>query len=370
MSKANVTAASGGGGQRVPDSIATDADSSAVYPVVRVHDSRATVAAPVVRSFLRSAWAIPPAEVSSILARFGCGRGDLDDPGARVDHDAMAELVDLAARTTGDERLGLHHAMFAGGRLVPVVDNLLSVSASAWEALQMVGPHLSLIHDGFRMRVTSEGGRTALHVGFAAGLDYPTSFIDFAITVLFIIGRGIGIGSDGIEIFFAHPRPEDPTEYHRVFRVPVHFGTGWNCIVLPTAALTKMRPGVGVRVAAELRDRAARITQGDARRFSDRVGDAIAAELRGDGASEACVAQRLAMTERTLRRRLAEEGTTFRLVLDDVRRRLALMHVREGDFDPDHVAFLLGFSDVRVLRRALRRWTGKSLRELASADDK
>jgi hypothetical protein len=149
----------------------------------------ATVAACLVRSILRT-WALPRQDVDRILARAGVTRADLDDFSVRIDHDVLVDLVDLAVRTTGNERLGLHDAMFAGGRLVSPVDQLLGLSGSAGEALETISRYSALIHEGFRLWVVPEGERTALHVGFAEGLRCPVVLIDFAVASLFIIGRG------------------------------------------------------------------------------------------------------------------------------------------------------------------------------------
>lgn len=72
------------------------------------------------------------------------------------------------------------------------------------------------------------------------------------------------------------------------------------------------------------------------------------------------VASTLCMTSRTLRRKLAAEGTSFRDLLDEVRSALAEDYLRDSTMPVDDVAFALGFSDTQSFRRAYRRWTGQS----------
>jgi AraC-like DNA-binding protein len=69
------------------------------------------------------------------------------------------------------------------------------------------------------------------------------------------------------------------------------------------------------------------------------------------------VAKRLATSPRTLKRRLAEEGTTFSGVLDELRRGRALELVREPELSLEEIAERLGYSDVANFSRAFRRWT-------------
>jgi AraC-like DNA-binding protein len=59
-------------------------------------------------------------------------------------------------------------------------------------------------------------------------------------------------------------------------------------------------------------------------------------------------------------RRLENEGTTFKEILDDIRRRLALNYVGSRDLDLNNTAFLLGFSHATAFHRAFKRWTDQT----------
>ncbi|MCR5879239.1 AraC family transcriptional regulator [Phenylobacterium sp. J367] len=76
------------------------------------------------------------------------------------------------------------------------------------------------------------------------------------------------------------------------------------------------------------------------------------------------VAQRLGMTERTLRRRLDDDGHTYAGIVDDVRRTLTLEYLQTTRISADDIAWKVGFSDSANLRRAVRRWTGTTIGEL------
>lgn len=66
----------------------------------------------------------------------------------------------------------------------------------------------------------------------------------------------------------------------------------------------------------------------------------------------------LKMSARTLQRRLTELDTTFLEVLDGVRFDLARSFLREARLDNSHVAYLLGYSELRAFDRAFKRWSG------------
>lgn len=62
------------------------------------------------------------------------------------------------------------------------------------------------------------------------------------------------------------------------------------------------------------------------------------------------------VTPRTLHRRLQEEGTSFRDLLEEVRQTLAVEHLRAGRFTIAEIAYTLGYSDTTNFRRAFKRW--------------
>ena len=72
------------------------------------------------------------------------------------------------------------------------------------------------------------------------------------------------------------------------------------------------------------------------------------------------VAQELGMSSRTLTRRLAEAGVTYKGLLDEVRRKLALQYLRDKRISFKQVAYLLGYSEVSAFYHAFRRWVGSS----------
>jgi AraC-like DNA-binding protein len=67
-------------------------------------------------------------------------------------------------------------------------------------------------------------------------------------------------------------------------------------------------------------------------------------------------ARLLHMTPRTLHRRLLDEDTSFHALLADVRRTLAVEHVRSGRLSLEEIAYRLGYSDLANFRRAFKRW--------------
>jgi AraC-like DNA-binding protein len=81
-----------------------------------------------------------------------------------------------------------------------------------------------------------------------------------------------------------------------------------------------------------------------------------------DPPSLTIIARQLHLTNRTLHRRLIEEGTSFSRIVDELRRNLALEHLRGTSMSVQDIAWVLGYSDEANFRRAFRRWKGVSPR--------
>lgn len=88
---------------------------------------------------------------------------------------------------------------------------------------------------------------------------------------------------------------------------------------------------------------------------------------RGDFPKIAHAAEKLHMSESTLRRRLQAEGSSFQQLLDQVRLHLASQYLTETEFPVAEVGRLIGFDDVANFRRSFRRWSGKNPSQLRCA---
>lgn len=90
----------------------------------------------------------------------------------------------------------------------------------------------------------------------------------------------------------------------------------------------------------------------------ERVRAALLELIPGGLATAEDVARSLAISKRTLQRRLGEEGASFKAVLADVRERLAWHYLDRSDLPYSQIAFLLGYQDPNSFFRAFSTWTG------------
>ena len=94
--------------------------------------------------------------------------------------------------------------------------------------------------------------------------------------------------------------------------------------------------------------------------FRDRVRACLMETLASGQCAMADVARRLAVSTRTLQRRLNEEGTSFQQELNDMRADLARHYLSSSRYSSAEISFLLGYSDPNSFIRAFHTWTGQT----------
>ncbi|MNZ79006.1 HTH-type transcriptional regulator VirS [compost metagenome] len=99
-------------------------------------------------------------------------------------------------------------------------------------------------------------------------------------------------------------------------------------------------------------------------RDPDSLARRIKATLRrlpaGEWPETEALAQQLCISASTLRRRLAEEGTTYQALKDSVRKELAITWLAEAEVGFAEIAARLGFADTSSFYKAFRKWTGSN----------
>jgi AraC-like DNA-binding protein len=156
----------------------------------------------------------------------------------------------------------------------------------------------------------------------------------------------------------------DIDAYQTAFGCPVHFNRTRNELVFDSARLDG-RPEHGNEIT---HSSIVKLCDSLLSELELRVGAAgkirelLLVNLMRPMSFEA-VAARLHMTTRTLRRKLDEEGTSFRRLVGELRMEVALKYLRDTELTIDDIAYSLGFSEAAIFRRAFRRWTGASPRE-------
>jgi len=147
--------------------------------------------------------------------------------------------------------------------------------------------------------------------------------------------------------------------FEEYFQCPVRFGADRNLLTLlpHTAELKSLTASPSChQLALQLAEKELR-SQSSSSRFSDQVTEIITQLLSGQPPEIEQVAEKLGMAKWTLRRRLKEENTGFKELLDNTRRDLAMNYVSDSIYSFSEIAYILGFSSPAAFHRAFKRWT-------------
>ncbi len=165
-----------------------------------------------------------------------------------------------------------------------------------------------------------------------------------------------------LEVRFRYPEPKWAADFEEFFGVPVHFGCDANEILFDAAILDRTNPAPNDYLKKLLSGRARQLAENLSgnRDLVQRIRSLLLDALpNGEGGVE-FIAQELQMSRVTLYRKLRERSTSFKEILDDLRRDLSDLYLRELGIPQEETALLLGFSERSSFHRAYRRWYGES----------
>ncbi|MGW4774805.1 AraC family transcriptional regulator [Nocardia sp. NPDC004278] len=308
-------------------------------------------------------------DLRPLLANVGLDESVLRSPAWRVSYRQGAAVIQRALALTGDEHLGLR----VGSVQSPTSWGLLGFAMMACDTLEhaisigvkyqnlsgaMLMWSASWESDGFVVRV--ELPDPALYPAVAVFLIEEAFASAVALTRL-----TVGPQFSPRRVSFTFPTPRETEPFSRLFGCPVEFGAAHNRFVFGRAWARMVLPGhdpVTYASTLELLD-GEMAARRDRQELLELLEVSIAQSLP-TVPSFAEQAHRNSASERTLRRRLAECGTTYEQLVDGVRRERVELLLRRPEHTLREIAHQAGFSDERALRRAVRRWYGMAPLEL------
>ncbi|OQX38128.1 MAG: hypothetical protein B0D91_04885, partial [Oceanospirillales bacterium LUC14_002_19_P2] len=160
------------------------------------------------------------------------------------------------------------------------------------------------------------------------------------------------------EVHFEFPAPHYVAEYVEAFGLPVLFGQAHNQLILENQITSTPC------LFANRADHALFLSQCEQRLHSlaewnsyrSKTAQLIATCLPETTPSLDDIAEKLHLPAWTLRRKLQEEATSFKQVLDETRQSLACAWLKESDYALSEIAFMTGFSSTEAFQRAFKRW--------------
>lgn len=285
------------------------------------------------------------------------------DAEIRIAVRAQVELLDQIADALQDKWLGFHLARDVDLREFGSFYYLMTSSQKLGDAFECAARYSQVVNDGLKI---SRGSRMLSldfeYVGIERHADVHQ--IEFWMTYILRLSR-VMTGRELVPstVNFLHHREGDTTEMQRYYGCALKFGMARDCIVFDP--VESELPNVTAdpflhRFLLEYYDDAAARRHSRQSSLRTRVENAITSRLSNGTAIIGNIASDLGMSSRTLSRRLAEEGSTFSSILDELRSSLAGRYLQDSELSISQIAWLLGYTEVSSFAHAFQRWTGRS----------
>lgn len=331
--------------------------STGLRPEV-VNPDEFTLPVPYLR-FIAEAVRAAGGDVGQWLGRSGLSEADLASASFELDFERFQELIRNSRAMTREPALGL----FVGQRLVASSHGIVGFAAMSSGTVRQ---GLELIARFSRLRtsmvsIALEGVAGGLRVLFEESRPLGELRRPILEAIVLSIKSEVGFYSAGAcrasEVAFSCEAPEYQALARELFGCEVTYGASWTGFEVPSAALDaplKTADPDALRDAAAICERELeKLTAGKSTAI--RVRRVLLGQPDGFP-SLRVTARALHMTARTLHRRLLDEGTSFRAILEDVRHALAVELVRSGRLSMQEIAYRLGYTELANFRRAFKRW--------------
>ena len=248
-----------------------------------------------------------------------------------------------------------------GGLLFYVV----SAAKNFGEAWALFARYCRIVNESARLKISRQPEGAVVEISFVGIPRHRARQItEFQIALALKIFREItGRDIRPIRVACAHVRNADLREIQRAFGCPVEFGAPSDQLEFSNETFALSLVTGDPHLLETLRpfcDEAARARHTASGSIRASVENEVQRLLPHGQANAEAVAKVLAVSVRTLSRRLLCEGTTFAEVVDQLRRSLALEYLKDSDFTLSQIAWLLGYESPTSFNHAFKRWTGGS----------
>ena len=315
----------------------------------------------------------PLRSIPDLLQIFGCDVGSVMShttlspdifahPDQIISYLDAGQLLDDCATATGCAHFGLLVGQGCSMAGLGLVGHAARAATNVSEALRTLVRFLPLFDRGATISIRLDGDDAVLSYGIlAGGMPGAAQAYDVSLMVAFNTLKELcGSCWSPSAVTLPHAASAGARPYNTLFGTQVSFNAWEATLVFDHFWLT--RPLAHSTDAERLRllDQAARIEAMLDVTTSEQVRRQLRASLPAQWLSENAVAAKLNMTNRTLRRRLEDEGTHFRGIVAQLRYATAQQFLLVSRLECVDIALLLGYSDASALSRAFQRWSGQS----------
>jgi AraC-like DNA-binding protein len=294
-------------------------------------------------------------DAESLLASAGIAVADATDPDARVPCEALGRLVSSAQHQRFTPNIAMELARVTPLGAYPLIDYLVMTSDSVGAGIRQLARYYRLVGNPILIDLHQEAD--PIRIEMAAGAAFS---VEFTATLIILHLRHETDGYFVADSISVGHEPEDVAAWERVLGCPVNQKAAWNGVSVPRRSwllpLRRRDPVLRQVLEARADDVLSRLPSRPG--LALQVQRVLASCVAGGDTGIDALARQLAMSARTLQRRLAAEQVSYQELLDETRKEAAARYLRESTLAIGEVAYLVGYSEPAPFHRAFRRWYG------------
>ncbi|AZC32146.1 AraC family transcriptional regulator [Pseudomonas chlororaphis] len=301
-----------------------------------------------------------------LLEQYGLDAARLAEAGARLSIPRYMRLGHAAIQLTGDPALGLCMGQLSRLSQAGLAGVTAAQAPTVREAARCLTRFEALYGSNYRGQSSFHEDADGAWLRFYSISPY-NAYNRFVVDSILagwlqqLGSLGSPVKAERIEIEFAQTDYRD--RYNSLGDCPIQFGAEHNQLRLSLATLAQRNvehcPSTWRHLLQLCERELEQLTR--TRSLRERITQLLGPLLNGGREPDLEeVAARLKLPTWTLRRKLAEEGTQFRAILNDTRRDLAMTYIRDTELVFGEIAYLLGFASAEAFQRAFKRWSGQT----------
>jgi AraC-like DNA-binding protein len=297
---------------------------------------------------------------AALLAEAGVDIRALDSPTVRCPLTVSVQVWKIALEATGDPAFGIKAASYIKNTSFHALSYGISASSTLKEAFERAQRYSHLVSNVVEYDFSRRGAE--YHFIMEITADVPDESVDCLVAAYLRMCRSL-IGRDfsPLRIDMRRPRPSKIDDFEALLRAPLHFNAPQNRMIFDADSIERLLDAGNPELARHNDAIALQyLSQIDRDNIQLRVRQILVQRLPGGEPSQEDVAELLTMSARTLQRKLGDSGNSYKGILDETRRELALAYLSGSRYSISDMTYLLGFSAASCFTRAFRRWTGQS----------
>lgn len=286
----------------------------------------------------------------------------LSDPESRIESKKNTQLLHAAIDLSGDPLF----AVQSGNAIKKFPESLyymlVTSSKTLFDAASIAARYYNLQSEASSLMITEQEDKVFVNFSRTSFNNAdPRCYVEFVFsTWMRSIKDNISPNAIPEKINFAGSKPDDVSTYERYFKCPVYFGQQdnqlvWNKRIM---SLPNINFNLNLRVILQRYATIQVSKLGKKDDFIEKVKEVITNKLYSSKFSLQSVSDELNIAPRTLQNRLQKVNKSFNILVDEVRKNIALNYLNDTSTSIRELALVLGFSQVKSFYRAFHRWTG------------